>query len=317
MELEMVLNELSLQPLARDIPEARQRMSDLVSTMSTATKSGVSRSLRTPQNIKSEQIAVGYSIGRWLKDHEVDSDRQRYFMSLALRAPYLVDIGDQTVVDDVENAEFVCNEDCAIGLGVAYRLDALALSIRSEVRWHPHRLALKHIYLDSDGELLYEDITVTHASHKDHILEHKVWIKERTRLDIQDGSDLWQHRERQFPGLQFCASVGEALQSLNAGNCDLHLVAKKLGELEKACQQWREQGEGLFDIQLKGSPDSEATLLKYPRERTFYCPDGKTRLFSSHIRINCDWRIYYYKLGETKQLIIGYIGKHLPTMKDS
>src|SRR5579864_8077226 len=100
--------------------------------------------------------------------------------------------------------------------------------MRSEARWHSHYLKLRYTYLDSDGEILEEDTTVSHASHKDHILEHRAWIEERTSPDIQDGSDLWRYRERQFPSLQFCASVGEALQSLNAGNSYLHLIVKKL-----------------------------------------------------------------------------------------
>jgi hypothetical protein len=314
MELEMVLNELSLQPLAKNIPEARQRMSDLISTMIAASKSGVSRSLRTHNDLRPELLAPDYPLARWLGDLEVDKEARRYFKSLAFHAPYLDDIDDQTVKDRVGNADFFYDGNRAVGLGIAYYLDALALSIRSELRWHSHRLELKYTYLNNDGEILDEDITVPHASHKDHMLEHKVWIKDRVRPDIQDGSDLWKYREQQFPNLQFCTSVGVALQSLNAGTGYLHLILKKLAELEHACQQWRERG-GAFDIQLKGSVDSGSTLVAYYKERTFYCPDEQMRLFSLHIRITNDWRIYYYPVGETKQVIIGYIGKHLPTVK--
>ncbi|HLG64369.1 MAG TPA: hypothetical protein VKY19_20690 [Ktedonosporobacter sp.] len=317
MELEMVLNELSLQPLAKNKPEARQRMSDLIGTMIAATRAGISRSLRTHQDLRSEVLASDYLLVHWLNDQEVDREARRYFKSLAFHAPYLVDINDHTVRDRVDSSDFFYNGDCAIGLGVAYCLDTLALSIRSDACWHAPHLELTHIYLNSDGgEILSEDVIVAHASHKDHIVTHATWIKERLNLDIQDGADLWRYREQQFPSLQFCDSVGEILQSLHPGNSPFHLITKKLAEFEMAFQQWQEEG-GVFDIQLKGSVDSEATLLKYDKERTFSCPDGQTRLFSLHIRITADWRIYYYLEGSTKQLIIGYIGKHLSTVKFS
>lgn len=316
MELEMVLNELSLQPHAKNIPEARQRMSDLIRTMIAATRLGISRSLRTHQDLRSEQLAPDYLLVRWLNDHEVDLEARRYLKSLAFHAPYLVDVNNDAVKNTVDSSDFFHNGDCALGLGVAYCLDTLALSLRSDACWHSPHLNLRHTYLDSEGEILSEDVTVTHASQKDHILTHAAWIKERTALNTKDGSDLWKYREQQFPSLQFCDSVGEALQSLNVGNSSFHLIVKKLGELERACQQWQENG-GLFDIQLKGSVDSEPTLLKYDKERTFSCPDGQTRLFSLHIRITDNWRIYYYPVGNTKQLIIGYIGQHLSTVKFS
>ena len=69
----MVLNELSLRPLANDVQGARQRMSDLVSTIAAATKLGVGRVLRTHRDFNSEEIAPGYPVAKWRNDHEVDS----------------------------------------------------------------------------------------------------------------------------------------------------------------------------------------------------------------------------------------------------
>lgn len=318
MELEMVLNELSLQPLARSIPEARQRMSNFIETMTAATRAGTNRSLRTDENFNTGlQLAPGYLLVNWLNDHEVDREAQRYFKSLTTRAPYLVGIDGHIVDDKIYHSEFFYNGTSATGLGIAYFLDALALSICSDACWNFSRLDLNYTYLDSEGEDIREEsVTVTHASHKDHILEHITWIKERTNPDIQNGSDLWRHRESLFPNLQFCASVDEALQFLNSGADYLHLVRKKLSELEKACLQWQER-EGSFDVQLKGSVDSEVALQKYAEERTFVCPDGQSRLFSLHIRVTSSWRIYYYPLGSTKKVIVGYIGKHLSTKKYS
>ncbi len=315
MELEMVLNELSLQPLADDVQTARQRMLELISTMSAATKSGVSRVLRTHRDLNAEELASGYPTVRWRNDHEVDRDVRRFFTSLATKAPYLADIGDATISDKLGNSDFLYDENGATGLGMAYLLDNLALSIRSASCWHPGHLEITYRHLDNDGEILEEIVTVIHASHKDHILEHKLWIKERINTNINNGSDIWQQRERLFPNLQFCDSAGEALQLFNTGNSPFHLVVKKLFEIENFCLQWQTRG-GPFDLHsmpLKGSVESEATLTEYARQHTFHCPDGKKRIFSLHIRITRDWRIHYFPLSEKQQLLIGYIGEHLST----
>lgn len=59
----------------------------------------------------------------------------------------------------------------------------------------------------------------------------------------------------------------------------------------------------------------QSKLDKYLKERTFYCPDGKERLFERHVKLRfCNWRIHFF----TEQpgiVIIGYIGRHLPTVK--
>src|SRR6266700_2741161 len=74
MDLEMVLNELSLRPLASDVQVARQRMSNIVSTIAAATKLGVGRVLRTHRDFNSEEIAPGYPVAKWRNDHEVDRE---------------------------------------------------------------------------------------------------------------------------------------------------------------------------------------------------------------------------------------------------
>jgi len=245
----------------------------------------------------------------------VGRDVRRFFTSLTTKAPYLTDISDATINDKVNSSDFLYNETSAAGLSVAYLLDNLALSIRSASCWHLGHIEITYRYLDIDGDILDEIVTVTHASHKGHILEHGFWIKERINTTIYNGLDIWQQRERLFPNLQFCDSVGETLQLFNNGNSPLHLVIKKLLELEKFCVQWQEYS-GAFDLKnmpLTGSVESEATLKQHANEHTFRCPDGKERVFSLHVRITRNWRLHYYPVTEKQQLIIGYIGEHLPT----
>ena len=69
---------------------------------------------------------------------------------------------------------------------------------------------------------------------------------------------------------------------------------------------------------IEVSGESEPTLNKYRKERTFLCPDGKERLFEQHAKIRQhNWRIYFFSevsgIGMRK-VIIGYVGTHLPSV---
>lgn len=313
----MVLNELSLEPLATDKSTARQRMDELVETLSTATKLGVKRVLRTHRDLKFESLAPGYMVVNWMNDGGVDKETRRYFQLLATKAPYLVDVADPTIENKVSISEFFHESDPALGLGMAFLLDSLAISLRSASYWHIHRLGVKWVQLDTDGEMIDEIVEVIHASSKDNVLEHADWITRRINVPVRDGADLWGRREGLFPNLQFCELVAPQLEALRSGNPLLHLVEKKLIELEHFCQSWQKQGDffDYKDVPGKGGSESDPTMKEYGHFRLFRCPDGTLRYFILHVRITRDWRLHYFPLPEKRQLIVGYIGEHLPTVK--
>ncbi|HWS85247.1 MAG TPA: hypothetical protein VN207_13415 [Ktedonobacteraceae bacterium] len=92
-------------------------------------------------------------------------------------------------------------------------------------------------------------------------------------------------------------------------------IQKKLQELDSFCVDWL---DGPFDPQKiagKITNESQATLHTHGKERTFLCPDGEKRLFSWHMRLTPGaWRIYFHPTTYEQELIIGYIGRHLPTV---
>jgi hypothetical protein len=318
MELEMVLNELSFRSLAIDEHVARQRMSDLVLTAITATKYGVKRVIRTHNNLNAEILAPDYPIARWRNDNMVDLELRRFFRTLITKYPFLEDIADSSIQDNFGLSEFFHAEDRAIGLGVAYWLDALAISLRSDEAWCYNRLQLRIMQLDENEEFLECVREIPHASSVKHIQEHIIWIKERLRQDdsllVRDGASIWEHKEEWFPNLFFSEKVGEQMQSLASGNLLLMPIMKRLHELEAFCNAWL---AGPFDqnkMSSKVTNESESTLAMFTAERTFRCHDGMPRTFRWHLRLTPgSWRLYFYPLVEERKLIIGYIGPHLRT----
>lgn len=319
MDLEMVLNELSLRSPATDIYVARQRMSDLMQTVLLAAKYGVRSIIRTQSNLDSEELALNYPIARWRNDSNVDIELRRFFRLLVTKSPFLEDISNQDIERSVSLSDFFHNKDQAIGLGVAYWLDALPISLRSEPRWYDSHLQIRIAQIDDSGEMTDTVEEIIHASTDDHIREHLGWINDRLRKDdqisVRDGMAIWKHKEDWFPCLYFSEKVEEQLQTLPRGNLLLMPIMKRLHELEDFCKSWH---EGPFDhnnMLSKVTNESDATMEMYGGERTFRCYDGTPRTFRWHVRLTPGaWRLYFYPLPEERKLIIGYIGPHLRTV---
>lgn len=317
MELEMVLNELSVRP-ADDIHTARQRMSELMLTAHAATKHGVKSVIRTLNNLDTEELAPEYPIARWRNDGNVDIETRRFYKTLVTKAPFLNDIIESNILNTFNLSDCFYGQDRAIGLGVAFWLEALAVSFRSEPRWLDNQLQLRISKIDDNDEI--EDIfeNIPHASSSYHIQDHLIWIQERlpvgNQVYVRDGLDIWLHRIDWFPNLYFCDNVREQMQTLAHGDLMLLPIMKRLHELENFCKTWN---EGPFDrdkMPSKVTTESEITIAKYSPQRTFRCPDGVVRTFSWHSRLTPRaWRLYFYPLPEELKLIVGYIGPHLPT----
>jgi len=315
--LDMVLNELSIQSPASDIQTAQQWMSNLLRTIRAATKKGVNRVLRTHRDFHATILAPSYLLAQWRNDRNVDREERRYFQTLITKSPFLADLDAPEIEDKLGLCEFTHGGDEAEGLGHAYLLEALAVSVSSESRWEFSLLELKIQQLGDDGNLTIDIVKIIHASQPGHIVEHDEWIRNRLRDGVANGTDLWNRRCELFPSLGFCENVSKQMQQLGNGDPMLRPVVKRLFELEDYCKSWHEGPFKPDDIPTKVTPESQATLQQFGRERTFLCPDGQERIFSWHARITPGaWRIHFYPEEVMKKIIIGYIGRHLRTVRN-
>ena len=193
---------------------------------------------------------------------------------------------------------------------MAFLFDALAISFHSHSAWELSLLQLRIEHLSSADDL----VSIKHASSKDHIFEHRDWIKKRAQVD-QSGLDLSAYRERLYPWLQFCASAIAQIEALPYRDIRLNHIMKHLELLNSYCETWQNGPFSPQTIALDISTESQATRQKYSQERTFLCPDNVWRFFNWHSKDKfINWRIHFYPWETERVIIIGYIGSHLPTM---
>jgi len=311
MDLEMVLNELSLRIPADNIQAARQRMSDLITTAQTAAELGVNPILRTHSQFYATVLAPEYSLSDWLVDRNVDREKSRFIL-LSAKTPILADLQNSEVEDRNLLSDFYFEGESTEGLKIAYLLESLALSIQSKPQWEFSHLVLEATWLEDEETFNSETITVFHASKVEHIQEHTPWIQNRLRTSVRDGIDLWNRRSELFPSLIFCETVNQQLQNLGSGNPILRQAVKKLFELENYCKSWTSGSFNPDQLPSKVTPESESRLQKLKNKLTFVCPDGNERIFSLHVRMTPGaWRLHFSAdLGPGK-IIIGYIGSKI------
>jgi hypothetical protein len=314
MDLEIVLNELSLRTPAADIQTAQQLMSELISTVRQATAKGVKRVLRTSDDINTIELAPNYSVVLWRNDQTVNLEERSFFRTLTSKAPFWTDVTEK-IKNDFDLSEVWHQGEQAGGLGFAVVIDALTVSLISKSCWDCSHLELEVRRLDENEDLIDERLEIVHASRSNHIQQHTSWINNRIRSKVTDGLELWSRKDELFPNLILCEAVAVQLQSISSEK--LQLVKNRLSELEDYCNSWT--NEAFEPKSLRNvSPESQVTLQnpKYSKERTFLCPDGKERVFSWHAKLSFGWRIYFLP-NEQRQMIIGYVGCHLRTVKYS
>jgi hypothetical protein len=319
MDLEMVFNELSAHLPASSTEQARQWMTQFLSLMTTATRQGVNRVLRTNEDFHIASLAPNYSLENWRNDREVSLEERRFLKLLTTKAPFLVDLPE--LQQKALASEFLWQGEkdlqTAVGLGYAYLLDAIAVSLPSAPQWQRLEVQLEYRWIETDGNLYSEQVQVKHSCSPEHVTAHQDWIAKRLQTGVRDGVDLWKRRFSLFPSLSFCDSVASSIEGIGSGSPMLRQVIKRLFELEAYCRDWQEGGFEPEKIPCKVSPESQTTLNQYGQERTFLCPDDVERLFSWHMRLTPGaWRLHFFPDTSTHTIIVGYIGAHLPTASD-
>ncbi len=316
MALEMVLNEHSLQ-MAPDVHTARVWMAEFVQTIKTAARHKVTRSLRTTSDIFDLHLANDYPLRRWLNDVEVNRDMRLYLKQLTRKRPPwndLPDLDDQVKGYQFAHTGYTHMDPQVCGLWVSHLVKALAISLPSNSHWGSNVLDLEVQWLEEEDNIQSESVVIIHASCADHVRHNAAWIEDRLIKDIENGADLWDRRTNLFPALTFCANVGRQIQTLSPTM--LWPVVGRLFDLQTHCERWTSGGFSTTGLPGNPSTESPATLQQFGQERTFRCPDGETRCFDWHVRLTPNaWRLHFFPHPEIKQMIIGYVGPHLPTAK--
>jgi len=315
INLDIVLNELSLEPPAASMYRAWPWMNSLVETLRAymSVDQAEIKTLLVTSEFMGIPLAERYTISSWCKDEQVSSEDRAFFLGLSTQKPFV----------DRERMECCFQGRFGAGLTVAWRDNFPTVSTHSAEHWNATHLDIEVTVLNDAGDdYVLQRVQVCHACHANHVLTHIGWLRERIR-DIQNsrrkfalsGIDLWNKREAMFPQLELCDRVLRQLRSLRKGDQRLPQIVGRLFELQSYCVGWT---SGSFNPELlpsKTTPESDQTLQQFRQEHTFLCPDGVERVFSWHARYTPgDGRIFFMPDDVRRKIIIGHIDDKLPTV---
>jgi hypothetical protein len=317
--VQLVFNELCLGTLSGSVVEARARMSRFLQVAKVAaTNKGITKTITTPKAFRSSELASGYVVQQWVRDHEAVVKTERdYFLTIATKGPYCEEVWKQLVAST--ECECECEGQVALGLGTAYLTESASIALDGVEAFASGTASVRFSYVD-DCDVVTEEGDVCCLSTIGHLKQCEGWLDElvRRESEVANGIDLWRRRATRLPDLILCEGCQNFIEGLGGGEPRFKAILRHLDVINDTAKTWR-TGE-LSPKGILWSSEGSQTMKHpvYGEMRKIRCPDGKYREFSAHSKlIGLNLRIYFYGevSGQQRQVFIGYVGPHLPTVK--
>lgn len=316
MPVDVVLNELSFRISALNQFEARRRMTTLMDTLGEVEQQAGTIDLHFHEEVYGSCLTRDYFLEQWLKDPLVDRDEVRRFLGYEKKTPLFM--GQPELKNRQFSLEYSWGGQEAVGLGAADQLDGLPVSMSSAPQWEFAHIEVSLTELPDVNQSQIREIL--HASVASHVREHEQWFFSQQRDSVRRGKDLWTQKYDLYSNLIFCDNVVDHLKTLTTGDPKLNQIIRRLRKLDTYCKNAGNWTNGDFDKSKVGMfcrTESERTLQEYGYQREFKCWDGAVRLFDWHADVPPnDWRLHFFPLPKSRQIIIGYIGPHLDIASD-
>ncbi|KAA6327642.1 hypothetical protein EZS27_023385 [termite gut metagenome] len=144
--MELLFNELSIEPLCADPYQANDRMKQFAETVSTARKRGFKR-IRSHYDSNQIKLAENYSLYDWLHNKNVPKIYRDLFYGM-ITCPFIKD-GDEVIEKQYVEANYyfedkdndIAKTEC-IGLASAYLYETLSISLSSSAVWDKLTLSI-------------------------------------------------------------------------------------------------------------------------------------------------------------------------------
>ncbi|MEU6536862.1 hypothetical protein [Streptomyces sp. NPDC047000] len=247
-------------------------------------------------------LARGYYFNQWAADNRNRNERQ-FLKGLSAKAPFLTAHPEP---DSIGEIEYTCSGELVEGIGWAYLMDGLAVSLPLATTWSGSWLDLRvrRLVETDSGELAVEDAPeqARHSARRADLSVHEKWGCAAGLDAVDSPTQLWDEWADFFPRLQVLPQVRDQLSGLEVRW--FIQVRGLLARLQASAALW--DGTGVPDWQgAKITPEHE----QRKRLCLFKDSDGETRCFDWHGRFTPGaGRLHFRLVPEDKALRIAYVG---------
>lgn len=265
------------------------------------------------------ELSKTYTLNNWLSDREVDRDIKAYFLKITTKTDLL-----DNIEDEVKNCFYLSEfwpsnidyvngrKDDARGLGLAYLLNTVAVSLTSEECWKIVRVPLQHIRLTLNGneeEKNVESLNISQSGQAKCVLD--ILLKRDQTILKNNPEDFMNSKRHCFPDLRFGLNINDQISKLPL-KIYVQIIAKLI-LINDAVRDWRRTSNQLEPVLPNISGEGKTTMQKFGVQRRFDDSKGNLQAFELHAKVGSQYRIHFRIDKQEKSIEIGYIGKHLPT----
>jgi hypothetical protein len=313
---DLVLNELSFRRWddfdqgfpCPDVHYARALMDALVKTVSTASRyQSIGKVLRTEVGFLQYPLSEGYSLVNWVNDREVDRDARTFFKNRAAKGVH---------VEPSTLTEVRFGGRPGSGLCAAWLSNGISLSLRSHEVWNGSLLGVTLREITNSGGFEETEKQVRHVSSAGHFAEHAAWLAGAQRSMVRSGADLLLQARTLFPSIEICGRALKQISDLTGGEPYFEWVLDCLDAGNRLVSEWSGGAfpHGKLPCPTSGESESVLNNEKWRDMRLFQTPAKEWKLFEWHMKHKSyNIRIHYLPDANKRVLMIGYVGKHLPT----
>lgn len=267
---------------------------------------GYYTSIRSIVDIKSLDIVKGINLQKLLGEIR-DRDMKRRVTSLFTNQIIPFEYPVSTTGEELGLLEYRYLDERVDEIGYADIFQTLLISFNSSEKWDKDRLNLKKIILEESGDYTEREVEIYNTSRVEH-LESNLEIFEK--IDNEKIESLVKNFKETyrviFKKLEFGIDVIKNIE---------YLDKRVLRDAIAILYQLEIGKKELTDFKCSGESESVLNNPELKERRKFKMENGEEYYMFQHIKnLPNGNRIYFHKKSDEK-IYIGYIGKHLKTVK--
>ena len=267
---------------------------------------GYYTSIRSIVDIKSLDIVKGINLQKLLGEIR-DRDMKRRVTSLFTNQIIPFEYPISTTGEELGLLEYRYLDERVDEIGYADIFQTLLISFNSSEKWDKDRLNLKKIILEESGDYTEREVEIYNTSRVEH-LESNLEIFEK--IDNEKIESLVKNFKETyrviFKKLEFSIDVIKNIE---------YLDKRVLRDAIAILYQLEIGKKELTDFKCSGESESVLNNPELKERRKFKMENGEEYYMFQHIKnLPNGNRIYFHKKSDEK-IYIGYIGKHLKTVK--
>lgn len=261
-----------------------------------------------------------YHIRNWINQFNENSDYRRRIKSLITSTQSPIFSVEEIEAERAKLSDFFYKGEVVPSLGACYLLNQLAFSFNSNTKWNANSFEIEHQELKGESCKIKESsVTVNNVTSLTHWKEHYSVIEQQKIQNLQQSKAFSSEFNTLFKHIKLLPSAKRSLERGEFPPVFYQRIYRAITSLNGYVVDCLEKEIALsysdvITFTQLNITDESTTTKNNPKlnNHRFFRYNGERHFFGYHIKnFPSSQRMHFLIL--ENEIIIGYIGKHLPT----